>query len=412
MLNRLRALRTNENVLLAIDTLLHSKSIFLSTFLMTFMMRMSIDNSPIEFIAYRLLSIVGVAILTIVLLRFVKKHILLSWRLGMLFSIIRILVIIFLHTETVIFPYVLALVTAAESTLFWRPGMFFLISEVRNDRRLRFQSIRQIFSDIAKIIMPFVLGLTITEAGYITAAFIILAISAAQFLLSILFRPSHDIDYPTHSSDVTFRKITGSPPLRRILYLQFFRGLVVSGSAFLIVPPLLVYTHTGSNFDLGLYASIGAIISIITVLAFRSISRRHNRFSHLFLWIITSFAVVFSAAQVFFPSNITSIILYVYVVAIIESFFEMFVMGKVQRSLKKQLAGNSFTLEIESISEIFLCVGRTISLAILLFLITNSNLEYLPIFALINAIFVIPVLIFSQSKKSSSPPLPVEDHLP
>jgi len=403
MLNRLKALRTNENVLLAIDALLHSKSAFLSTFLMTFMIRISIDDSPIEFIAYRILSFVGMATLAIVLLRFIKKYTLIAWRLGMLFSVVRILAIIFLHTETAIFPFVLALIVSVEATLYWRPGMFFLISEVRNDRRLRFQSIRQILSDTVKIIMPFILGLTITEAGYITSAFIILGISVMQLLLSVLFRPSYDLAIPTHRASVTIRKLSRSPPLRRILWLQFFRGLVVSGSAFLLIPPLLVYHHTASDFNLGLLASLGAAISITTVLIYRRITRHSSTAARSFLWIIAPLAIAFSLILNLFPSSLAAAALYVYSVAIVESFFEMFVMGRVQRSLKKQLSGNSFTLEIESVSEVFLCAGRIISLSALLYTIASHGLDFLPLFALINATIIIPVVMLSKSKK----PLPI-----
>ena len=407
MLNRLKGLRTNENVLLAVDVLLHSKSAFLSTFLMTFMIRTSINNSPNEFISYRILSYIGMAVLAIALVRFIKKYALAAWRLGMLFSIIRVVIIITLYTETAIFPYILAFISAVEATLYWRPGMFFMISEVRNDKRLRFQSVRQILNNALRIIMPFFLGLTITENGYISAAFVILGISVVQLLLSILFKPSRDIDFPTHRADVTMRKIINSQPLRRVLYLQFFRGLIVSGSAFLIIPPLLVYQYTNSDFDLGLFASVAALISIVTIIVFQRLSRL-KRASRAFLWVLAPLTIVFAFTLMVSPSYLTAIMLYVYVVAIIESFFEMFVMGRVQRSIKKQLSGNSFVLEIESISEVFLCVGRVVSLSALMLFLANSSFDYLPLFAAINAIFIIPVVLLSRSKKE----LPVEEPIP
>jgi len=409
MFNKLKGLRTNENVLLAVDVLLHSKSAFLTTFLMTFMIRTSIDNSPVEFVSYRLLGYVGMAILAIVLIRFIKKHALAAWRLGMLFSILRVIIIISLHTQTDIFPYVLALVAAVESTLYWRPGMFFMISEVRNDRRLRFQSIRQIWISAIRVVMPFFLGLTITEAGYIAASFFILGISVVQFLLSMLFRPSRDINFPMHRADVTFRKIINSQPLRRVLYLQFFRGLIVSGSAFLIIPPLLVYQYTGSDFDLGLFASVAALIAIITIIVFQRLSRLKHA-SRAFLWVLAPLTIIFAIAFVVSPSYFTAIMLYVYVVAIIESFFDMFVIGRVQRSLKKQLGSNSFVLEIESVSEVFLCAGRIVSLAALLLVISASGLTYLPLFALVNAALIIPVVVLSKSKKK--PPVEIESSIP
>jgi len=390
MLNRLKGLRTNENLLLAIDALFSSKSIFFSTFLMAFMVRTSVDDSPAEYIVIRLLGFIGVAILAVGLLRFIKKHTLAAWRLGALFSIIRVIVIITLHTQTAIFPYVLALTYAVESTLFWRPGMFYMISEVRNDRRLRFHSLRQILTNSIRIIMPLFLGLTISESGYISAAYFILIISIVQFLLSILFRPSRDLSFPFHHVDVTFRKIIGSQPLRRVLYLQFFRGIIVSGSAFMIIPPLMVYKYTNSDFELGLFASIGAIISIVLILIFQRISRSRD-FARIFLWLVGPLAIIFSATLYIFPSTITAIALYIYFVAVIEGFFDMFVMSRVQRSLKKQLGSNSFILEIESVSEVFVCIGRVVSLAALLLVVTISGVAYLALFATINAMLIIPV---------------------
>lgn len=409
MFNQLKGLRTNENLLLAIDALFSSKSIFFSTFLMAFMVRTSVDDSPVEYIVIRLLGFIGVAILAIGLLRFIKKHTLAAWRLGALFSIIRITVIITLHTHTDIFPYVLALVYAIESTLFWRPGMFYMISEVRNDRRLRFHSFRQIFTNSIRIIMPLFLGLTISESGYISAAYFILAISIVQFLLSILFRPSRDLNFPFHHVDVTFRKIVGSQPLRRVLYLQFFRGIIVSGSAFMIIPPLMVYKYTNSDFELGLFASIGAVISIVLILIFQRVSRSRD-FARAFLWLVGPLAIVFSAALYVYPSTITAIALYVYFVAVIEGFFDMFVMSRVQRSLKKQLGSNSFVLEIESVSEVFVCIGRAVSLTALLFVVIASGVTYLPLFATINALLIIPVVILSRSKKK--PPMEIEGPIP
>jgi hypothetical protein len=246
--------------------------------------------------------------------------------------------------------------------------------------------------------MPLFLGFTITESGYISAAYIILVISIIQFFLTVIFRPARELDFPLHRIDVTFRKIIGSHPLRRILYLQFFRGTIVSGSAFLIIPPLLVYKYTNSDLSLGLFASIGAIISIIIILIFQRLYR-HKYFSRIFLWLIAPLAVVFSAALIVFPSPFTAIALYVYSIAVIEGFFDMFVVARVQRSLKKQLSSNSFLLEIESVSEIFVCIGRVVSLTALLLVVTIGDVTHLPIFVTINAFLIIPVVLLSKSKK-------------
>lgn len=397
MLNRLKLLRTNENVLLAIDALLHSKSAFLSTFLMTYMIRVSLTDSPSEYIVFRMLSYAMMAFLSIVLFYFIKKHLLLSWRLGMLFSILQVVIIVTLSGEAEIFPYILAVITGIESTLYWRPNMFFVINEVSNERRLRFQSIRQIATEVAKIAMPLALGLLITDSGYISAAYVILAISVVQFLLSILFRPASAAHISMHKTRTVFRKIVGHRGLRRVLYLQFFRGALVSGSAFLIIPKLLVYDFTNSDLTLGFYTSVAAIITIFIVVVFRKIahSRRHIR---AFLAVIGVLGLVVTTALVVLPNSVTAIILFIFAAACIEGFFNMYVNSRIQHKLKKYLPDNSYVIEIESASEVYLCAGRVLSLGVLLLVINTAGNVALPLFAAINILLIFPTIFLTQPK--------------
>lgn len=274
MLHRLKALRTNENVLIAIDTLVQSKGTFMSTFLMTYMIRTSLENEPTDFIIYKIFSYALMAIFAMVLVGFLKRYTLFAWRLGMVFAVVQVLVIMFMDTQSLWFPYLLAAITGVEAILYHRPNTFFLVTEVRNDRRLRFQSMRQIFIEVAKIIMPVTLGLLITDRGFSQAAVFILVISVVQVLLSFLFRPSRELHERKHHLRVILKKITSSSLLRRVMYVQFLRGALVSGSAFLIIPTLMVYDYTGSDLDLGIIASVAAVVAIVMILIYQHLKRR------------------------------------------------------------------------------------------------------------------------------------------
>jgi hypothetical protein len=67
MLQKLRRLRTNENVLIAVDVLLHSKSAFMSVFLMAFLMRSSLSSSPEGFLTYNIARYAFIALLSMLL---------------------------------------------------------------------------------------------------------------------------------------------------------------------------------------------------------------------------------------------------------------------------------------------------------------------------------------------------------
>jgi hypothetical protein len=400
MLQKLDRFRTNETLLLAIDALLHSKSAFLSTFLMTYMIRISVSHSPAGYIIYKIISYALMALLAVALLHFIKRHIVFAWRLGILLSAVQIVAIVVFSQFTNIFPYIIAFISGFEAALYWRPTIFFSITEVSNDRRLRFQSLKQIITELIKIATPFALGLLITDTGYTNSATIILVISLVQFLLSILFRPSHKVTLPRHHISAVFRKIAGHRSLRRILYLQFLRGALISGAAYMIIPTLLVYDYTNSDLDLGAYTSIAAALAIAAILLLRHFSRR-PRTTRIFLLSLIPLALTLPLILLFSPTVIPAVALYIFTIAIFEGLLNMFLTTRIQNSLKKHLGENAYTLEIEAISEVFLCTGRALSLILLLVVITASGTLYLPLFALLNVLLLIPTLLLATRRKKA-----------
>lgn len=337
------------------------------------------------------------AALVVVLLNFIRRHALFSWRLGILLSVAQIIVIMTMsHLPE--FPFILALVTGLESVLFWRPNIFFSITEVRNDRRLRFQSLKQIIAEIIKVVAPFSLALVITDSGYVKSATIILVISVVQFFLSILFRPTHTVPAHRHHIRAIFNKIDNHASLRRVFLLQFFRGFLASGAAFLIIPSILIYSYTGSDLNLGVFASLAAAIAIAVILVLRRLERR-PRATRILLLSFTPIAIVLTLTLFLNPTTIPAILLYIFSIAILEGVVNMYLTTRIHSSLKKHLAGNSYTLEIEGISEIFLCSGRVLSLTVLLLAISLSGTIHLPLLAFLSSFALIPALLLATRRK-------------
>ena len=112
MLQKLRKLRTNENVLIAVDVLLYSKSSFVSIFLMAFMMRTSLKSAPDAFITYNIMRYSGMAILSLLLMKVIAKHPLAAWRTSMFFSIVQITSLILLPRNAWYFVPEVALASA------------------------------------------------------------------------------------------------------------------------------------------------------------------------------------------------------------------------------------------------------------------------------------------------------------
>ena len=321
MLQKLRKLRTNENVLIAVDVLLHSKSAFMSVFLMAFMVRASLSDSPATFLIYCIFRYSLMAIFSIVLLRLTKNHTLLAWRCSMVFSVLQILAIICLDNTAVYFPYAVGVFSALESVLYWRPKMYFDVVEVSDDRRIRFKSLSQILNEISKIAMPVILGIVISSSGYTRTANIILIISIFQLLLSILFRPTRTprAQANDHKLIDVMNYMLKHDSMHKIIYLSFLRGILVSSAGYLMVAQINVYRSTGSDLDLGIYTALASVASIIILWIYRHCTRREIQKTIIFTLIPP--VVLFPLSLILFPGNFTlSVAFYVFTQSVIESF--------------------------------------------------------------------------------------------
>lgn len=395
-------LHTNENVLVAVDVLVHSRGAFLGIFLMAFMMGVSLSESPVSYIIYNIVRYVCMGLFAIIFLWFCKRHTLAAWRISAFFSITQILAVIFLDPTAMYFPYVIAVLSAFESMLYWRPKMFFDVVEVSNERRLRFKSISQVISEIVKIIMPVILGISIIKTSYTLTGFIILAISVFQLILSILFRPTHRPAVQKVNFVAAYERILKNPALQKIMLIQLLRGILLTGSAYVVIVSINLYQNVSSSLDLGIFTAIGSLISIITIILFQRIAKRKGSQMTMLVGLATPI-ILLPIVCYLFPGNATvAIVFYVYVQAILETFFNSVISVKrLQDIMKKHLYDDSLRIEIEAMSELALTVGRVFTLTILLFMIQMGWQNYILILAIASSLVIIPFVRMSLSRRET-----------
>lgn len=394
MLQRLRKLRTNENVLIAVDVLLHSKTAFMNVFLMAFMIRSSIKDSPTSFLVYCIVRYALIGILSIALLRLTRKHTLLAWRLSMVFSIFQIVAVIVFDSQAPYFPFALAAFTAFESVLYWRPKMYYDTTEVSDDRRLRFKSMGQIFIEIAKVAMPAILGIAISSSDYKRTANFVLIISVFQLLLSILFRPTRpQKKAEDHSIMDVMQYMAKHVSMRRILILSLLRGALVSSAAYLIIAQINVYRSAGSDFDLGMYTASASLVAIIIVWIYRRFEH-HKEAQKTILFSVAPPIILLPLAAIIIPDSSTiAIALYVYTQSVVESFYNNTIsVLRLEDVLSRHLEDEAYEIEIESIAGMFLSIGRVITISIALALIMLGQDGLLMPFALLTSFLIAPVL--------------------
>jgi len=401
MLQKLRALRTSENVLIAVDVLLHSKITFMNVFLMAFMIRTSLKDSPEDFIVYCLVRYILAAVLSIIFLRFIRRHTLAAWRMSMIFAVVRVLGVIFLDSSAPYFPFAVAALSAPESVFYWRPKMYFDTTEVNDDRRIRFKSVGQTWIELAKIVMPVVLGVAISASSYRQAGGIVLVISIFQLLLSFLFRPTkRQQQSDSHSLAEVVRFMFRHDSMHKIVHLSFLRGLVVTGAGYIMISQIHFYNNSESDVGLGIYTAIASAIAIFILWLYRRADHKKHVQKAILFGLIPP-VILLPLATFLLPSSpLLATIFYVYTQAVVESVLNStLTIARIQDILSRHLKDDSYRVEVESISEVFLSLGRAVSLLITLVFINCGSDGPLLLFSFVSSFAILPIVYLTLPSK-------------
>lgn len=403
LFHKIKKLRTNENILIAVDVLYNSKSSFMGIFLMSFMITVSLKNSPVSFLNYELSHYAFNGILCVILADILRAHPLNSWRTSMFFSIAQILAVILINPNFPFFPLLMGFLVALEAQLYWRPKDFLEIKEVSNSRRERFYTTRQVLVEITKIVMPVILGIVISDAGYERAGIIILIISSVQLLLSILLRPTRPVKIQSRSLKESLRYAVAHKDLRRTLWLQTLRGFAMTGCAYDIVAQLNIYRSMGSNVELGSIQSIASVTTICLLLIYRHFKKKSPAKSNFMIYGFLPAAVLLPLSAWLLPGNfVVAIALFIYTNSVIHSLYSSNIFAIFhQNELKKSIHDDAYRIEIQILGELWLTFGRVLSLIPLLAIICFGHEDWAPLLTAIQAI-AIPIAIATIYKSATS----------
>ena len=398
LFHKIRKLRTNENILIAVDVLYNSKSSFMGIFLMAFMITVSLKNSPISFLTYQLSHYAFNGILCVLLTDVLRAYPLNAWRASMFFSITQMLAVIFIPGNYVFFPLIIGFLSALEAQLYWRPKDFLEIKEVSNGKRDKFNTLRQIFVEVVKIAMPIILGIVISDAGYEKAAIVVLIISAIQLLLSILLRPTHPTKIKARSLRETLNYAVAHTPIRRTLWLQTLRGFAMTGCAYGIVAQLNLYNSTSSDIQ-----SATSVVTIILLLLYRRFRTKTSAKSDILVYGLMPATILLPLSAIFFPGNfIIAIALFIYTNSVIGSLYSSAIFSIYhQDELKKSVHDDAYRIEIEILGELWLTLGRVLSIIpLLVFFYLGHSDWMLPLIA--GHAITIPIVVALTYKSSTS----------
>jgi hypothetical protein len=208
--------------------------------------------------------------------------------------------------------------------------------------------------------MPVILGLVIVETNFVDAGIVVLVLSMVQLLITLLFKPTVALPRTSGSKNIwqTIKKYRGRGVFSKLMLAQS-RGLFASMTAYLIVPILFIHDLGGSDLDLGLYTSLGAILFLIYVWLYQ-LSKRHLRLRRRMLIFASLALIIMPLVCIVYPSLPSAIVLYLVMIIFASGLFNTLAATYNIDIVEAIPSQDKFDVDV--LSECFLNVGRMIVL--------------------------------------------------
>ena len=184
------------------------------------------------------------------------------------------------------------------------------------------------------------------------------------------------------------------------MWIQVLRGILLTGSAYIIIVSIHLYQNVDSSLDLGILTAIGSLLSIILLLLYRRVAKRKGSQMTILVALCSPIILLPVVCFLFPGSAIAAIVFYVYTQCVLETFYnQVIAVKRLQDIMKQHLRDDSLRIEVESMSEVALTIGRVVTLVALLLMVQMGLEQYIMVFAIITSLAIIPFVRMALSRK-------------
>lgn len=391
----------NTKLLLVINTIRKIIDIFLGPFLTAYLFKVAVENIKIISI-YNIFSYIIVATMSLIIGRILKnKYEMHIFRIGMISKFFQLIILIMLGDNIASYIWIVAIIAGFSTETWSFPLNLFSSKMISNSEKKTFVVYKIILNNLAKVLIPILLGTIISLKSFKTTSFIILILSFIQILLSFRLEFKREENSNNKLSLVKeIKNIKRNKSLQNFYMIKFFKGMAYEGALDTAVTLLIIISFK-SDFTLGIITSIISVLAILSSYIYKKISNEKKLKT---LLVISCIIIFISSILLVFKTNQYTIIIY----NLIFAFFVQFIMIHEEIQTLKFTNSKIITdlnrVETYIIIEMFLNAGRVISY-LLLFIIGISNslylLEFLIIILVLSLALEITTLIkFSKANKN------------
>lgn len=275
---------------------------FLNTFMVAYFITLTnYDYSKISI--YYILSYLFLSLTFFALGRIIKNiNQILVFRMGMILNSIYVILIAILKENIVDYYVLLGIFYGIVQGFFWI-SLHSLINEYVGKKTNKFVSIKSIFDNVLKILVPIVLGVSIEFTSFTYVANIVIFISVIQILFSLLIRDESAVSEKKYDIKGFWLKYKNNELLKKCYKINAYGG-IVNHLLDTIITIIIVMTFK-TTISLGVLTTLFSICSIISVFTYQNKIKNKKNFLS-----VATIALVFSVLLLILKMNKITIIIY------------------------------------------------------------------------------------------------------
>lgn len=264
--------KAQKSILILLKLLKKVMVVFSTIFLNVYIFQ-ALDNNFTIYLWGLIASILFAEIFSLIIFSILsKKNAMLIYRMSFVFDAILIILVILIKTPTLPIIFMFYALQELSNCCFYGPHEIGEMKATSHKDSSKFLSLSTIMTSIVGVISPFFSGLIVDRLSY-TILFIIVGVVAIIMLVFSFYMKDFDI-VSRKLKLKEFCSKSFKKPHMISYYFSFLLFRFSTGGTIYTILPVVLFMKTGSEFSLGTYSSLFALLTIITLLIFMFIKRK------------------------------------------------------------------------------------------------------------------------------------------
>lgn len=357
-----RKLNTTSYALLATHGFNYVVSIFVSTFLISYIYKIS-DNYVLNIGLFYCFNYLTMGIFSYIVSSLIDKtNRVVCYRVAIIVRALFILSVVFLGEKLASLVILAGILHGFSEAWYWCSFNVMKNELIPNSCMKRYTTLQIIENKTVNFIVPIVLGTIIDAESFKTSAIVIFVMASIQIILSFFIK-SKKPENSKFDMKAFFRRIKSSEKNKDLFKICFIATLLF-GTTTLVSPvnTIIVMLTFKSNFSLGLLTGVFSAVSIIMLIIAKKLAKTRRATPIYIICALTSVAATVVVTLI--TSKITLIIFnFVYIAC---STFYSYYFDLYRNVILKQLDMYDDIAEYQGTIEILLETSRVIGFAIMI----------------------------------------------